>query len=361
MPATDDWTFEWRRSWDEVSDPSFAARWRNVFEASTCAHVYHRPELVLGWAETIGAAIRAEPYVGFATSSGGATVVLPWVVVPYGGRFAVRRTLEAAGSDAFGYHSPLVAAEPGTIDWPRFWTMARQAVGGGCDQALFRLVEPAFDAELDMRRDSEESPILALIGRADLEQVLAGCSSSHRVDIRRQFRRAQERGEVTLDISGPDDVAAAVECVRRELLPAYRSVWQKRTVRNTLLHQPGIDAFLERVVTAGVPAGWGHLSVLRVGDTPVAWHLGFFDAGRLYWWLPTHDSAWSAFSPGKLVLAALVDHGCRAGWREIRLLTGNHPYKAAWNPVPRTLTAIAWTAPTIRGRLMALYDSHAHR
>jgi CelD/BcsL family acetyltransferase involved in cellulose biosynthesis len=355
---TDDWTFEWRRSWDEVWDASFVARWRGVFDASTCAHVYHRPDLVRQWADTVGAALRAEPLVGFATSSRGAAVVLPWVVVPYGGRFAVRRTLETAGSAVFGYHSPLVAAEPGLVDWSRFWTVVRQAVGGACDQALFRLVEPAFDADAGMRRDSEESPVLTL-GCSDLEQVLGRCSSNHRVDIRRRFRRAQERGGVSLDVV--DGAAEAVERLRNELLPAYRSLWDGRPVRNAVLGQPGIEAFLERLVTVGLPGGWTHFSVLRIGAAPVAWHLGFFDAGRLYWWLPTHDAAWSAYSPGKMMLAALVDHGCRAGWREIRLLTGNHGYKAAWNPVPRTLSAIAWTAPTFRGRLMALYDAHAHR
>jgi CelD/BcsL family acetyltransferase involved in cellulose biosynthesis len=356
---TDDWTFEWRRSWDDVWEESFVAQWRGVFEASTSAHVYHRADVVRQWANTIGAAIGAEPCVGFATSSAGAQAVLPWVVVPYGGRVTVRRTLEAAGSGAFGYHGPLVAAEDLTaIDWSRFWTAARAAVGGACDQALFRLVEPAFAADAGMRRDSEESPVLMLAGCADLDQVLARCSSSHRVDVKRQFRRARERGGVSLEIARPDDVASAVDSLRRELLPAYRSLWEGRSVKNTLLH-PGVDAFLEAAVTAGVPAGWGHFSVLRIGGTPVAWHLGFLDAGRLYWWLPTHDAAWSNYSPGKLLLAALIDSGCHAGWREIHLLTGHHGYKAAWNPVPRTLTAVAWNAPTLRGRLMAWYDARA--
>jgi CelD/BcsL family acetyltransferase involved in cellulose biosynthesis len=359
--AIDGWTFEWRRSWDEVWEPSFVERWRTIFEASACAHVYHRPELVRQWAETVGAAIHAAPHVGVATSSTGATVVLPWVIVPYGGRFAVRRTLEPAGGAAFGYHNPLVAPESGAIDWCRFWSAVRLAIGGACDQALFRLVEPPFAGAPPMRRESEESPVLTLDGCASLDQVLARCSSSHRVDVKRQFRRAGERGDVALDVAGTGDARSARDTLRTQLLPAYRSRWSSRSIRNPLLNQPDIDAFLERIVTAGVPSGWGHFSVLRVGGTPIAWHLGFFDAGHMYWWLPTHDSAWSGYSPGKLLLATLVDHGCHRGWRDVRLLTGNHGYKAAWNPVPQTLTAVSWTAPTLRGRLMAMYDSRAHR
>jgi CelD/BcsL family acetyltransferase involved in cellulose biosynthesis len=76
--------------------------------------------------------------------------------------------------------------------------------------------------------------------------------------------------------------------------------------------------------------------------------------------VPTHDVAWSNFSPGKLMLAELIAHGCATGWREIHFLTGNHAYKTAWNPTPRSMTAVAWTARNTRGRLMSWYDARAH-
>src|SRR5262249_49927788 len=141
--------------------------------------------------------------------------------------------------------------------------------GGACDQALFRLVEPEFSAGATLRKGSEQSPVLPLDGCASLDGVLARCSSSHRVDVKRQRRRASEKGELTLWIAGPGESAAAVRSLRRELWPAYRAVWEARTQKNTMLND-GVGEFLDLVAGAGVFEGWGHFSVLRAGDTPIA-------------------------------------------------------------------------------------------
>jgi CelD/BcsL family acetyltransferase involved in cellulose biosynthesis len=361
MPGkSDNWTFEWHRSWNEIWSDSFLSRWRRLLDTATWRHAYHRPELVRRWVETVGRACDVEPHFGLATSSSGAELFLPWIVVPQNGRFIVRRTLESAGRDLFGYHTPLLASvRPSDVDWNRFWDQARSSAGSACDQALFRLIEPEFSAGPDLQRPSEASPVLPLEHGTDLEAVLERCSSSHRVDVNRQLRRVRDRGEVTLWSATSDEAAEALDSFRQELWPAYRTLWGTRPAPSALI-DPAVEAFLELAVSAGVQEGWTHYSVLRIGGTPVAWHLGFLDAGRLYYWVPAHDVSWANYSPGKLMLAELVALGCRSGWREIHLLTGNHAYKSAWHPTQRSMSAVAWTARTTRGRLMAWYDARAH-
>ena len=270
-----------------------------------------------------------------------------------------RRVLEPAGRELFGYHTPLLAgADPSAMDWAHFWASVRASVGGTCDQALFRLVEPEFSTASGFEKSSEDSPVLSLEGCSSLDDVLARCSSSHRVDVKRQARRATEKGGLTLWIAGPGDAAAAVHSIRHEMWPAYRALWADRSHRSSL-PDSGVEEFLDLVGSAGVHGGWGHYSVLRIDGVPAAWHLGFLDAGRLYYWLPTHGAEWANYSPGKLLLAELIARGCRDGWREIHFLTGNHPYKQAWHPELRALTAVAWAAPSARGRIMSWYDRRA--
>jgi hypothetical protein len=229
MPArANSWTFEWQRSWSEIWGDSFLSRWRCLLEKATWSHVYHRPELVRHWVETVGRSCGAEPQFGLATSSAGAQLLLPWIVVPQSGRFLVRRTLESAGRELFGYHTPLLAgAAPSEIDWSDFWWQALASTGSACDQALFRLIEPEFSAGLDLRRASEECPVLPLAACADLDAVLGRCSSSHRVDVKRQLRRAREHGDITLWCASPAAnygrrIARSGKAVRQEARSSSR-------------------------------------------------------------------------------------------------------------------------------------------
>ncbi len=356
--GTDDWTFEWRRSWDEVRDPEFVGRWQRVLNASASAQVYHCPEIVAAWADTVGAAAGAEPCFGVATSAAGHSIILPWVVGTHQGRLWWRKMIEPVGQDMFGYHDPLTDAAPASIDWRAFWQLARESVPGHWDQALFRYVhaelsDPAWSQAAD------GGPVLSLDGVASFDALLASCSSNHRGEIRRRRRRLEDRGSVELRVAGPADGACAVEEWRARIEPAYRGVWDKRPRRNTLL-RPGLDAFLTRVLSQGLSEGWGHLSTLQVGGEPIAWHVGFIDRQRLYWWIPAHRQEWEPFAPGKVLLASLVEHGMAAGWREIHLLAGLHAYKLAWHPRMSDLREVKWHAPSVRGQLLSLYDAMRH-
>lgn len=351
------WSFEWRRTWTEVWSDSFMRQWQDWYDSSALRHVYHRPALARAWADTIGATTSATPFVGVATASTGAKLLLPWIVVSYRGRFIVRRTLEPLGGAIFAYHSPLVLdAVPDSIDWPAFWSAARTEAAGVADQALFRLLEPAFASGFVGQTASESSPVLALDSCTSLDDLLSRCRSSHRIDVRRQMRRMREAGATSLWIAGCGDGDRVRNSVRGGLLPAYRAAWARRAEVNRLLG-PGLESFLDRLIDVGVREGWVHYAVLTVDTVPVAWHLGFVDRRRLYWWLPAHDLSWANYSPSKVLLAFLIDHGCRSGWSAIHLLTGAQEHKTAWHPVPQQLVAVTWVAPTLRGRLMVWYDS----
>jgi CelD/BcsL family acetyltransferase involved in cellulose biosynthesis len=353
---TDRWHFEWCRTWRDVWSDPFERTWRTQLEASGATHVYHQPALVKAWADTCAHSSQIEPLFGRVRSATGVELLLPWVVVRRAGRLTVRRTLEAAGGDLFGYQSPLLAgADPADVDWLGFWTAVRGQIGSACDQALFRSVPAEFVRGITSE-PAEESPVLRIRAFHDFESLLARCSANHRGEIRRRRRRLAERGPVSLWIAGAGDSAGALADWQSRAMPAYKAVWGRRRQPNSLL-RPGIDGFLSRVIDAGLREGWSHYAVLSVGECPVAWHLGLLDRGRLYWWIPAHEPDWEPYAPGKVLLAALLEHGFEAGWREVHFLAGAHAYKLAWHPEPSDLRAVRWHAPGLKGTVLSWYDS----
>lgn len=351
------WRFEVWSTWEEVWSEPNQAVWRELFAADPDAHAYQRPEVVRAWAETRGRAVEARPAVALATHSSGTRALLPWVVVRHRGSRISRRILEPAGQSLFGYHDPLVAGPPLPASaWADFWEAARRRLSGACDQALFRFVHPRCGQGPRSLPCSDASPVLDLAGFEDFDALLAGCSANHRGDVRRRLRRLDERGTVDLWVADPTEADAALADFRARFLPAYHVA---REGQPDLFQLPGVEDFATRLLREGLPGGWAHYSALQVDGQPVAWHLGLLDRGDLYWWLPTYDPAWESFSPGKALLARLLEHGIARGLRRVHFLTGGQPYKLAWKPDLPELRTVRWHSPSVRGHLLALYDWRA--
>src|SRR5262245_61781950 len=99
-----------------------------------------------------------------------------------------------------------------------------------------------------------------------------------------------------------------------------------------MLDQPGVAGFVERIIEDGVQAGWARYHRLSVDGRSIAWHVGLAFRDRWYWWIPAHDQSRAAFSPGKVLLALLIEQAIQSGVSELHLLTGAQRYKLDWKP-----------------------------
>lgn len=357
--AADAWQFDWRTRWEDVWAADFRSEWDRLLAASPSANVYHHPALVRAWADTHGLAVDAQPFFAIANGPDGAQVLCTFVVIVQRGRYAARRVLGPAGLSFFAYHDPLLAGtrDPGRVDWGAFWEAVRLSVGSRCDHALMPSVHAALAAGPLARMSSDASPVLSLAGLASLDEALARCSANHRGDVGRRLRRLRERGEVAFSIA--DDQAsagAALEDFHERFVPAYTAYWRSRP-EGCMFDRPGVGAFAERVVSEGVPSGWAHYDHLSLNGRSIAWHIGLTFRNRMYWWIPAYDLAWQGFSPGKVLLALLIERAIASGIEELHLLAGAQRYKVEWQADVVTLSALRWHAPSAKGTALAWYDA----
>ena len=349
------WHFQWRHDWNAVWDPPFVAQWTALLAGSPHANVYHQPALVRAWAETHGRALGAQPLFALASHASGARTLLPFVVVTQRGRRTTRRSLTAAGESFFGYHDPLVCDPAGAVDWTGFWDAVRRETTSMCDQALLRFMHQPFAAG-PLASSGEPSPVLDLSACAGLDDVLVRCSANHRGNVRRRLRRIHDEGVVALAVYDDTSVDAAVRDFRERFVPSYVACWRARP-EGCMLDRPGVAEFVDRVLVDGLRGGWAHYAALTVGGRSIAWHLGLTFRGTLYWWIPAHDEAWQTFSPGKVLLAQLIERAIRSGIRTLHFLTGAQRYKLDWKPDWIPLSAVRWHAPSAKGTALAWYDA----
>jgi CelD/BcsL family acetyltransferase involved in cellulose biosynthesis len=354
------WRFEWRRTWDAVWAPEFVTEWERLLESSPHANVYHVPALVRAWAETHGKALDAEPLFGLATGPHGARVLLTFVVSTQRGRHARRRSLSAAGEGFFGYHDPLVSApNVADIDWSEFWDLVRRETAGECDQALLRFVHADYASGPLTAPGSDASPLLDVSSCRSLDDAFVRCSKDHRHETRRLLRRLGDRGTIVLYVADPGDAAVALEDLANGFLPVYHAYWRARPA-GSMFDRAGVLEFARRVIDEGTRDRWAEYGRMTVGGRPIAWYVGLVHRESFYLWITTYDVAYQEFSPGRLLLALIIQRSIERGMQFVHLLTGDQHYKREWRPTQQSMRTVRWYAPTVKGRLLGWYD-YRHR
>jgi CelD/BcsL family acetyltransferase involved in cellulose biosynthesis len=348
------WRFDWRRDWNSVWSSDFISKWEALIDASPAANIYHRPAVVRAWAETHGRAIGAEPLFGYATNHDGARVLLTFIRRTQRGRLVKRRSLSAAGEAFFGYHDPLVSAPDG-VDWSRFWKNVRDQTSSDCDQALLRFVHAGFANGSLSEPATDASPLLDLSNDRSLDDVYARCSSKHRHETRRLLRRLGERGATSLRAAGAGDGPGAVRIWSDGFLPAYNEYWRAKPA-GSMLDQQGVGGFAARVVEEGTRDSWAECGQLEVGADSAAWYVGLLFRDSFYLWISAYNRSYLDFSPGRLMLALLIERCIDRRLKFLHLMTGDQQYKREWQPVDQAMCSIRWHAPTAKGRVLAWYD-----
>jgi CelD/BcsL family acetyltransferase involved in cellulose biosynthesis len=82
------------------------------------------------------------------------------------------------------------------------------------------------------------------------------------------------------------------------------------TGRRSNLADPERRAFLTELAGLLSASGQMALSLLRVGDHPIAWNYGFQFSGSWFYYQPTFDGDWRQYSPGLCLLSKIVEAAC---------------------------------------------------
>lgn len=147
---------------------------------------------------------------------------------------------------------------------------------------------------------------------------------------------AREVGEVRMEIDcrSPEILQQTIawkrsQYQRTHILDLFLPEWTRRLVEE--LHH-GVDYSTE-AVSDGADTDFrqtplrGLLSVLWAGDRVIAAHYGMIERGRMHYWFPTYDPAYSRYSPGTALFTEIVRAATAHGVDCIDMGYGEQPYK----------------------------------
>jgi CelD/BcsL family acetyltransferase involved in cellulose biosynthesis len=137
--------------------------------------------------------------------------------------------------------------------------------------------------------------------REELKSALAG-----KKKLRRYLREMEREGAVTFaHLQSWPEI--------QDALPGFAAAHVARfqaTQRVSSLATPERRHFLEELTRRFSDTGVVNLSLLLIGDQPVAWNYGFKFSGSWFWYQPTFDGRQEENSPGYCLLARIVMEAC---------------------------------------------------
>lgn len=139
------------------------------------------------------------------------------------------------------------------------------------------------------------------IERQQLKASLVG-----KKKLRRYFREMERSGPVSLVHLKSRE---AIEAALPEFAAAHVARF-KATGRTSSLETGERRAFLAGLARGFNGCGAVTLSLLKIGDQPVAWNFGFQFHKSWFWYQPTFDSRQEVNSPGHCLLARIVTEAC---------------------------------------------------
>jgi len=180
--------------------------------------------------------------------------------------------------------------------------------------------------------------------------ALRGTFEEHLARVRRRetygrrVRWLARQAGFRIDVAtSPAEAPAALE----ELLRLHRLRWAAEG-GSAGIPAGAVEDFHREVAPRLAARGWLRLYTLRVEGAAIAAVYGIERAGRFSYYQSGYDPAWSARSPGLVLVGRTVEDAYARGLADYDFLRGSEPYKLDWAWDRRETCTVRVLAPTLR-------------
>jgi CelD/BcsL family acetyltransferase involved in cellulose biosynthesis len=175
-------------------------------------------------------------------------------------------------------------------------------------------------------RETEPCPVLSMKGTHSLTAVVPARQLRK---LRMARHRADRAGGWSIEEADPESLAELLGA----LIHLHTDRWQSRG--GGVLSDPRVLAFHRAAAPPLCETQVLRLFALRLRGRLAAIAQALAAPGRLLCYLQGFDREFAFFSPGTLLLGAVIEQAMKEGRREIDFLRGGEHYKYAWGAVDR--------------------------
>lgn len=341
------WQFYIYQDWNTVFTAEHVNHWENLLKESPNSHVFFHPTLVKSWIKTYLPIRDMSPiFINGIEKNSKNEVFLPLVLWNRGWKhFGVRSIIPIGYSD-YDYHDPILKKTPTDIN--SFWDeLMNKLASIKADNIIIDGIRNNLAIKKAEWQTKDLCPYLDLSNIKNEEQLTMFFKTSLRGDIRRQIRRLNELGPLSLkEYKSVDEAQETFNVFMNE----HSLRWPK-AYKAPLFHQNMLSEGLASVV---------HFSSLNIGNEPIAWHLGFEYNGIYYYYMPVGDHNYSKYSPTKIHLFYLMVRAVDKGLKKFDHLRGDENYKSGFSNGVDNVNSLIIKNDSFNSTIKIMADSYSH-
>lgn len=179
------------------------------------------------------------------------------------------------------------------------------------------------------------------------EDYERGLSTNLLRDLRKCGRTLEREGKVSVDVVRGDQ--RLDDCLREAFI-VEASGW-KGAAGTAIQSDPRTQRFYTAIGRWGAESGKLRLFMLRVDRRPLAMCFALQNHGICHLLKAGYDPAYGRYSPGKLLMHAMIREGFRSGLSRIEFNGDAEPYKLSWTETAHKFQRLEAFAPTVAGQL----------
>jgi CelD/BcsL family acetyltransferase involved in cellulose biosynthesis len=217
---------------------------------------------------------------------------------------------------------------------------------------------PAFHAAAGdagyrtLERTLQRSPYVAIDGTWDA--YVRRLSRNRRSQIGRRRRRLEDRGRLVLEVVGGGE---RLDELLEEAFNVEASGWKGAT-RTAIASRPETRRFYGEIAHWAARRDWLRVAFLRLDGHPLAVQYLFELGDTQYAIKGGYDPAFERYSPGIVLLQALLERAFATGLRWVSLGGADDPYKAVFSTSHQDYLRFQAFAPSPAGWLHWLAFAH---
>jgi CelD/BcsL family acetyltransferase involved in cellulose biosynthesis len=197
------------------------------------------------------------------------------------------------------------------------------------------------------RRESWHAPYIPILGGNPAgESWLQGTDPKFRANLRRRWRNLSAQGTLTLQRFDKADPQ-----ILQRFYEVERSGWKGRSGSAITLDQH-TQQFYDEIAKVAEQFNYLSIYILESNGRDVAAQFGLSYGGRYFLLKPAYDEAYSQYSPGQLLVHAVLEDCVKRGCTEFDFLGASDNWKKDWTSHARVQNVWYVFNKTRKGRAL---------